>query len=231
MYDLIYELRNIEAVFSVDEGSVESYVLLWRGPRLQGVHLWGREAELLRRVSIDWSRPAFIHLYTDSRSFAEEVLSVISRNAEVLESYDMTVNECSYRPYSGSVIVRRLSLEDLDSFIALKRVQGREVSREEAVKMILRGRYYGAYVDEILAAIAGRYIALPEVWVIGDVYVHPDYRGRGLGKAVTSAITRDAVTSGAVALLHVDVNNSPAINLYKNLGYRILRKRIWIYAA
>jgi len=229
MYDLIYELRNIEAVFSVDGGSVESYVLLWRGPRIQGVHLWGQYVGLLRRVSIDWSRPTFIHLYTDSRSFAEEVLSVIGRDAEVLEFYDMAVDERSFKPYSGPAEVRRLSLEDLDSFMALKRVQGREVSREEASRMILRGRYYGAYVDGILAAIAGRYIALPEVWVIGDVYVHPDYRGRGLGKAVTSAITRDAVASGAAALLHVDANNAPAINLYKDLGYRILRKRIWIH--
>jgi len=229
MYDLIYELGNIEAVFSVDGGSVGSYVLLWRGPRIQGVHLWGRDSGLLRRVGIDWGRPVFIHLYTDSRSFAEEVLSVIGRGAEVFEFYDMVADEQSFKPYSGSVAIRRLGLEDMDSFMALKRVQGREVGREEAAKMILRGRYYGAYVDGILAAIAGRYIALPEVWVIGDVYVHPDYRGRGLGKAVTSAITRDAVASGAAALLHVDVNNAPAINLYKDLGYRILRKRIWIH--
>jgi len=229
MYDLIYELGNIEAVFSVDGGYVESYVLLWRGSRVQGVHLWGRDVELLRRVRIDWSsRPSFIHLYTNSRGFAEEVLGAIGRDAEVLEFYDMAVDERDFKSYIGSAEIRRLGLEDLDSFIALKRIQGREVCREEAAKMILRGRYYGAYVDGILAAIAGRYIALPEVWVIGDVYVHPDYRGRGLGKAVTSAITRDAVASGAAALLHVDVNNAPAISLYKDLGYRILRKRIWI---
>jgi len=182
-------------------------------------------------VSIDWNRSAFVHLYTDSCSFAEEVLGVIGRGAEVLEFYDMAADERGFKPYSSPAEIRRLSLEDLDSFIALKRVQGRGVSREEAAKMILRGRYYGAYVDGVLAAIAGRYIALPEVWVIGDVYVHPDHRGRGLGKAVTSAITRDAVSSGAVALLHVDTNNTSAINLYKNLGYRILRKRIWIYVA
>jgi len=231
MYDMIYELRSIEVVFSVDGGSVKSYVLLWSGSRVQGVHLWGQDVGLLKRVNIDWSRPAFIHLYMDSRSFAEEVLGVIGWDVEVLEFYDMAVDEHSFKSYSSPVAVRRLSLEDLDSFIALKRVQGREVGREEAARMILRGRYYGAYVDGILAAIAGRYIALPEVWVIGDVYVHPDYRDRGLGKAVTSAITRDAVVSGAVALLHVDKNNTSAINLYESLGYRILRKRIWIYIA
>ncbi|ADM27477.1 GCN5-related N-acetyltransferase [Ignisphaera aggregans DSM 17230] len=230
MYDLIYEYGNIDAVFSVDYNGIVSYILIWNGYRVQGVHLWGYDIDLLNMVDIARDKPVYIHLYTDDYSFSRKIIDIVNQNAKILEFYDMVVDEKSFIQYNNP-IVHRLSLDDIEAFIAIKRIQGREIGYEEAQRILLRGRYYGVYIDRMIVAIAGRYIALPEVWVIGDVYVHPDYRGRGYGKAVTSAITRDAVASGAIAMLHVDTENIPAINLYKGLGYRVYRKRIWIYIA
>ncbi len=231
MYDLIYELENIDAVFRVGSSGIDAYVLVWRGPRVWGAHLWGNDTDLLKRVELLRDVPTFIHLYTDDRRQAEKVIEVLRYghgSIRVMEFYDMVVDEESFKPYNPGA-ARRLGEEDLNAFLEIKRVQGREIDRERARKIITRGRYYGVYVDGKLVAIAGRYIVLPEVWVIGDVYVHPEYRGRGYGKVVTSAITRDAIASGAIALLHVDTENSVAIKLYQRLGYKILRKRIWLY--
>ncbi|RLE63348.1 MAG: GNAT family N-acetyltransferase, partial [Thermoprotei archaeon] len=44
------------------------------------------------------------------------------------------------------------------------------------------------------------------------------------------ALTREAVASGALAGLHVEEDNEPAIRVYKSLGYRITKTRIWIFA-
>ena len=68
-----------------------------------------------------------------------------------------------------------------------------------------------------------------ELWLIGDVFTHPNYRSRGYGKIATSAITKDAIVSGAKALLHVEEGNEPAIRVYKALGYRVIRKRPCIF--
>lgn len=231
MYDLIYELENIDAVFRMRNGVIDAYVLLWRGPHVYGVHLWGSDIDLLKRVELPRDVPTYIHLYTDDRRFAEKVIEIAKDSRSVvraMEFLDMVTDEKSFRPYNPEA-ARRLGEEDLDAFLEIKRVQGREIDREDARKAIARGRYYGVYVDGKLAAIAGRYIVLPEVWVIGDVYVRPEYRGRGYGKIVTSAITRDAIVSGATPLLHVDTENTPAVRLYHRLGYRVLRKRIWLY--
>ncbi len=231
MYDLIYELENTDAVFRVGSSGIEAYVLVWYGPRVCGIHLWGYDTDLLKRVELPRDIPTFIHLYTDDRRYAEKIAEIVEDDhiyVKAMEFYDMVVDEESFEPYNPGA-ARRLVEEDLDAFLEIKRVQGREVDRERARKAITRGRYYGVYVDGKLVAIAGRYIVLPEVWVIGDVYVRPEYRGRGYGKVVTSAITKDAIASGATALLHVDAENSPAIRLYHRLGYRILRKRIWLY--
>lgn len=70
---------------------------------------------------------------------------------------------------------------------------------------------------------------MPEVLPIGNVYTHPDYRGRGYAKTVTSAITGDALLSGARALLHVAEDNEPAIRVYRTLGYRTISRKPWVF--
>ncbi len=46
---------------------------------------------------------------------------------------------------------------------------------------------------------------------------------------VTSAVTRDAVASGARALLHVSEANEPALRVYSALGYRAASRKPWVF--
>jgi len=85
-------------------------------------------------------------------------------------------------------------------------------------------------VDSEIVSTSATCIRLPEVCIVCDVYTRPEFRGRGYAKAVSSAVTRRAVESGAVALLSVEVNNEPALKLYRGLGYRVARTRPWIIA-
>jgi len=73
------------------------------------------------------------------------------------------------------------------------------------------------YVDGRLVSIACCYLRRLDVWVIGDVYTRPDFRGRGYAKIVTSAVTRDAINSGASVMLHVKSNNYPAIKYMRKM--------------
>jgi ribosomal protein S18 acetylase RimI-like enzyme len=52
------------------------------------------------------------------------------------------------------------------------------------------------------------------------VYVHPDFRGQGLAKAIVAAALEASFEKGATkAVLQVEANNDIAIGVYESLGF------------
>jgi len=70
-------------------------------------------------------------------------------------------------------------------------------------------------------AIATCRIALAKGWSsITRVFVHQDFRGQGLGKAIVAAALEASFEQGATkALLQVEANNAIAIGVYESLGF------------
>jgi ribosomal protein S18 acetylase RimI-like enzyme len=63
-----------------------------------------------------------------------------------------------------------------------------------------------------------------EQWHIIDIGLLPEWRGRGMGSALLSAIQREAARAGATAvLLSVEQHNARAQALYRNLGFRVVQ--------
>ena len=54
---------------------------------------------------------------------------------------------------------------------------------------------------------------------IQGVWVHPEWRGRGLGQAGTAAVVEHLVRAGRVASLYVNAFNSPARSAYARVGF------------
>jgi predicted GNAT family acetyltransferase len=88
-------------------------------------------------------------------------------------------------------------------------------------RQIESGVYFGAHVAERLVAVAGTHAVSPAygVAVVGNVYTHPRYRGRGLGALVTGAVTAAVIGSCPLVVLSVDPRNGAAVRAYQNLGY------------
>lgn len=83
--------------------------------------------------------------------------------------------------------------------------------------------YWGAYAGRRLVAAAGTHVIAPHhgVAMVGNVFTVPEYRGRGLGRRVTGAVTAELLERGiATVALTVDPRNTPAIVAYRALGYR-----------
>lgn len=82
--------------------------------------------------------------------------------------------------------------------------------------------YYGAYDGGRLVAVAGTHVVSPmdAIAVAGNVFVHPAYRGRGLGTLVTGAVTGHLLSSCREVVLSVDPRNVTAVRAYQRLGYR-----------
>lgn len=82
--------------------------------------------------------------------------------------------------------------------------------------------YFGADLDGALVAVAGTHVVAPadDIAVVGNVFSHPAHRGKGMGSLVTSAVTKQLLTTCREVVLSVDPGNSMAVRTYERLGYR-----------
>src|SRR5690606_2436163 len=86
-----------------------------------------------------------------------------------------------------------------------------------------RAIYFGAFDGDRLTSVAGTHIISPHqsIAVVGNVFTHPGYRGRGLATRVTGAVTRALLGRGcSEVVLTVAPDNQPAVAAYTRLGYR-----------
>jgi RimJ/RimL family protein N-acetyltransferase len=84
------------------------------------------------------------------------------------------------------------------------------------------GVYYGVYVGGHLVSIAGTHVVsrAEGIAVVGNVFTHPNFRGRGYATIATSAVTADLLRDCPMVVLTVETKNDPALAIYKKLGYK-----------
>jgi ribosomal-protein-alanine N-acetyltransferase len=88
-----------------------------------------------------------------------------------------------------------------------------------------RGYFIAAYVDGVFAGYAGMTCVLDERDVCNIATV-PQFRGMGVGKALTNALIESAKETGAsVVMLEVRKSNSAAIALYEKAGFTLVGQR------
>jgi RimJ/RimL family protein N-acetyltransferase len=88
--------------------------------------------------------------------------------------------------------------------------------------------YFGAFDNGHLVSIAGTHVIshASEIAVIGNVYTHAAFRGRGLARATTSAVTAQLLGFCREVVLSVDPTNVPAVTAYRRLGYEEVARLI-----
>jgi predicted GNAT family acetyltransferase len=57
---------------------------------------------------------------------------------------------------------------------------------------------------------------------IGGVYVHPDYRGRGIARRMATEFARSLIAQGWGITLFVKKKNRPARSVYRSIGFTFL---------
>ncbi len=85
------------------------------------------------------------------------------------------------------------------------------------------GTFWGVEESGNLIAAGGTHVVdtTESVAVIGNIYTHPDHRGRRYGRIVTLAIVKALQQQGIQLIaLNVDQRNTVAADLYTNLGFR-----------
>ncbi len=81
------------------------------------------------------------------------------------------------------------------------------------------GHYIGVFDGARLIAMTGERLRLDGFGEVSAVCTHPDYQGRGLGKALVSVIGSEIVSRGEVPFLQAYTSNAAAIATYVRLGF------------
>lgn len=83
------------------------------------------------------------------------------------------------------------------------------------------GVFRGIRIDGRLAAMAGERFRFPGHTEVSGVCTHPDFRGRGLARRLSTAVAAGIESRGERAFLHAWKTNRAAISLYESLGFEI----------
>lgn len=87
------------------------------------------------------------------------------------------------------------------------------------------GQFYGVKDGDRLVAMAGERMKVPGMDEVSAVCAHPDYQGRGYGRALVHAVAANIVSRGHVPFLHVRAENAAGIRAYQSIGF-VTRKQM-----
>ena len=129
----------------------------------------------------------------------------------------MAVERDQFHPLLGEAV--RLDRGDTGHLNRLYQLGFNAYLPDEAVGS---GIYYGVRRGSRLIAAAGTHVISPQLGLaaVGNVYTHREYRGQGLAKVVTSAVTAELMRTCDTVVLNVRADNPPALAVYRALGYR-----------
>ena len=149
-----------------------------------------------------------------------EVVPAVEATYRVDPAADMVrmhVDRETFRPVLGDAV--RLDAADTRH---LSRLYELGLSAALPTESVASGVYYGVRRGSRLIAAAGTHVISPTYGVaaVGNVFTHREYRGQGLAKVVTSAVTTELLRSVDDVVLNVRADNPPALAAYRALGYR-----------
>ncbi|HHQ8913404.1 TPA: GNAT family N-acetyltransferase [Bacillus cereus] len=113
--------------------------------------------------------------------------------------------------------VDRLRTENIEDIVALSSYIGWDYNREEIETIFKSGIVYGVWNERKKLIASAAIILYGEALAsIGMVIVHPDYKGRGIGKIITDACVKSVSAHTPIMLIATDEGKP----LYEKLGFR-----------
>lgn len=91
-------------------------------------------------------------------------------------------------------------------------------------------RVFVCEVEKQIVAVAKIDLELQTLVEIGGVYTFPEFRKRGYGAGIVRDLAARIRQQGKVPTLQVDVDNTPALQLYEKAGWKRMGKlaRVWL---
>jgi ribosomal protein S18 acetylase RimI-like enzyme len=94
------------------------------------------------------------------------------------------------------------------------------------LRTIEMGEYFGYFENSRLIAMAGERMAAGTLHEVSGICTHPQFRGRGLARRLTSKLLRRQMQRGETPFLHVMSANAAARAMYEKMGFRNYRETV-----
>jgi ribosomal protein S18 acetylase RimI-like enzyme len=75
-----------------------------------------------------------------------------------------------------------------------------------------------------IIATAGSHYETPLTVQLGNIYVKKEYRGQGIGRALSTAVTLSIIRSRRTPTLFVNTENNVAQSLYEKMGFEVFNQ-------
>ncbi len=224
MWDLDHETGRFRFVSLLRDGRTVGYLLIWYGGEIPRAH-WISEDPDDGLLALGLPLPPVLAYVP------ERVAPAVQQRLHAAQTVPMDVLLCTGRTVTPpDPRVRRLVPADaavLSEFLA---AHADAELGGYAPGALDRAPVWGAFEADRLVAVARAAVLLPAIWVVTGVFTDPAFRGRGLGREVTTAATTAALASGARAALYVRADNAPAQTIYREIGYQPVDRRVLVEA-
>jgi len=167
----------------------------------------------------------------------EAALEKIGLYAAEKIDYDLMCIDCPPKYFSAThlagLVIRKPQSSDMDDLAALQAAYEQEevipsaaefnaaVSRLNTERIFSKEQMLVAELDGHLIGKINTNAATFSRYQVGGVYVHPDYRGRGIARRMAGEFITGLVAQGRGISLFVKKSNPCARRVYQRIGFEI----------
>jgi ribosomal protein S18 acetylase RimI-like enzyme len=154
----------------------------------------------------------------------------IKQKGHILREYDQWIMVCS-RQFSQAQ-GRLAELSDIARLIEYQHQYNHERSVNEAPdweSLIQQEKIIVLEADEQIISIVRLGIETDRLVSIGGTYTFPAYRRKGFAERVLQFAVNRIVATGRIAHLIVDIDNTPAVTLYRQMGFECVESSYIAY--
>ena len=223
LHDIRHERGRSDFYVAISDDNLEGFMVVYKGfGYFYSVLIEaGNKNAVLELVKtykhIYGDYPAIIHVLDHFADVVKDLLNISSTYNYLVMALRKEAPRRVFKPLEG--YITKLKDNELREL---------EYSHEVGSRLKRLLEPYGIVVNDKIVAIGGYCAMEPEAYMICGVYVEPDYRGRGFGKAISSILVEEAFKHTDIVTLWVREDNYPAVYAYIGIGFKIIRRNTWI---
>ncbi len=205
-------------------GAMQGYLLIWQAPRRPPVVHWLAPSlpEVLAALP---PRPLIL-------VGPEEVRPLVHHARGPCVDYTVLVAAAPLGthppPTPRDAQVGRLTRDHVGHLEALVRESDDPMAQAYAGVDPGSEVIFGGFEGNRLVGVALASVRRPSVWFVSGVFVRPEHRNGGWGRAVTRAVMMEAERAGAPCALFVREDRTEARAVYDRLGFHPVARRAWM---
>ncbi len=154
----------------------------------------------------------------------------IKQKGRILREYDQWIMVCS-RQFSEAQ-GRLAELSDIARLNEYQHLYNKERSVNETpdwASLIQQQKIIVLEANQQIVSIVRLGIETDRLVSIGGTYTFPAYRRKGFAERVLKFAVNQIVATGRIAHLIVDVDNTPAVTLYRQMGFECIESSYIAY--